>query len=149
MREVALAKDHIAFVDDEDHTRITAYRWIIKVTKLALGNEYVRAFYWCGNRAIYMHHEVLHIIPWELNGMEIDHIDRNPLNNCKANLRIVTHRENSHNSGDAGRGKGVSYNFRAKLYMAYLDRLGQRRSYLGYFKTREAALAAVEKARCL
>ena len=50
-------------------------------------------------------HLQVHRVIWELaygpipDGMEIDHIDRNPSNNRLSNLRLVTHSENNQNKG--------------------------------------------------
>ncbi len=96
---------------------------------------------------IYIHHEVLGIMPWELNGKEIDHIDGNPLNNCRENLRIVTHEENMRNSHRHIERIGYSYNEKARLWMVYLDMPGKKRKHLGYTKTKLEAEQRIAEAR--
>jgi len=95
---------------------------------------------------IYMQHEVLKIMPWELSDKEIDHINRNTLNNCKDNLRIVTHTDNMRNTDRHLKRRGYSYNKRAGLWSVYLDRPGLNRKYLGYAKTEEEASLRAKEA---
>lgn len=48
-------------------------------------------------RMLYLHREVLRMQPGDPR--EVDHIDRNPLNNRRPNLRVVSRAENSRNRG--------------------------------------------------
>ncbi len=82
---------------------------------------------------------------------EVDHIDGDGLNNCKANLRIVTHAQNIQNQRVQRRSKsgyrGVTY-FpdcgewkRNKPWRARIKVNGQDRT-IGYFETPEQAATA-------
>lgn len=93
-----------------------------------------------------------HRVVWALvHGVwpsEIDHIDRNPQNNHIDNLRDVTHRVNNFNRGVARDNKhdvtGVSYSKtrdRANKWRAYFGR-----KFLGWFATKDEAVAARAKA---
>jgi hypothetical protein len=82
-------------VDDED------YEWI-KNYRLALSRSgklmYVRLFFDKSNKYKMLHREIMSKNN-NIDFMEIDHKDRNPLNNQKINLRISTHAENGRNYG--------------------------------------------------
>lgn len=70
------------FIDIEDIEKIEKYKW-------TFNGQYVK------NEAnnIYLHRYILDYYGDE----DIDHINRNKLDNRKANLRIVSHENNSHN----------------------------------------------------
>ncbi|MFG0299016.1 MAG: HNH endonuclease signature motif containing protein [Phycisphaerales bacterium JB047] len=74
-------------------------------------------------------------------GSIVDHIDRDPLNNRRSNLRLATKSENVQNQSlrsDNSTGyRGVGYHAPSGRYRA---RVGQR--HLGLFDTAEAANAA-------
>ncbi len=76
MKKLKLSRGKFALVDDEDFERLSKYKWTFN-----------------GHCAI--HNLLLHrdIINCPL-GMEVDHINHNPLDNRKANLRIVTGQQN-------------------------------------------------------
>lgn len=141
---IPLTRGYFALVDAIDYERIAAFKWHANV-----GVYQVRAARMSLRRMIYMQHQVLDMMPWALNGYEIDHVNRDPLDNTRDNLRILTHAQNMLNSKNAGKGIGVTYNERANLWMVYLDRPGEKRKYLGYTKTREEGLARVEAAKCV
>ena len=89
-----------------------------------------------------------------VKGFEIDHIDRDGLNNTRENLRLASRGENTYNKdkavGTTSKYRGVAckrVNNRKNPWTAYISKAGKRYE-LGYFKTeKEAALAYDEKAR--
>lgn len=80
-----------------------------------------------------------------LDREEVDHVDTNPLNNRRENLRLATPTQNNANQNrrrDNTSGfKGVSYSKNAKKWMATIQIKGQRK-HIGYFATAEQAYEA-------
>lgn len=147
-RQIPLTRGFVATVDLADYDRINAFTWHANVKTMADGTLYARAARMKNRVMIYMHYQVLDLTPADLAGKEIDHNDRDALNNRRANLRICTHAENMANSKFAGQGLGVTYNTRASLWMCYLDKPGQKRLYLGYTRSKAEGITRVEIARC-
>lgn len=81
-------------------------------------------------------------------GMEVDHIDRNVLNNLPSNLRIVSKSTNQRNKRVAGAlaSRGVGFHKRDGKFRARIRLPSKKEKYLGYFATEEAAAAAYRKA---
>lgn len=81
---------------------------------------------------------------------QIDHKDRNPLNNQRSNLRSATGSQNRHNCGLPSTNttgvKGVWFDRKTGKYRAQIRVKGERFS-LGYFDTLEEAAAAVQHKR--
>lgn len=142
MKEITLTRGFIALVDDEDFERINKFNWFSTVN-----GTYVRASRMQMRKMIYMHHQVLGIMPWELDGREIDHDDRNPLNNQRHNLILTDHTGNMRNTLRHMNRKGYCFNYRANLWSVYLDMPGRNRKYLGYTKTEEEAIQRITEAR--
>lgn len=138
--EIKLSNGGTALVDDEDYAGIVVFKW--------RHNKYAQRTTQCNyeRRTIYMQHQVLKIQPKQLGDKEVDHINRNPLDNRKENLRIITHAENMRNCLRSMYKLGVCFEARRNKWRAYLDRKGYARKFIGYFSTMEEALAAVVKA---
>lgn len=81
---------------------------------------------------------------------EIDHLDRNPLNNRIANLRAATPSENQHNKGLYGNNSsgypGVCFDKWANKFMAQIGVNGKNTN-LGRFNTAEEAFLAYQLAK--
>lgn len=141
---IELTKGYVSWVDEEDFERINSFNWYANVN---LELDYIRAARSFNKQIIYMHHQVLEIMPWELRGKVIDHKDRNPLNNWRDNLRITTQTINMRNTNRHLNRKGYCFNKRANLWFVYLDRPDQSRINLGYTKTEEQAIIKIAEAR--
>jgi hypothetical protein len=79
---------------------------------------------------------------------EVDHIDRNPLNNRPCNLREATRSQNQYNSGDragTSRFRGVSWDKARGKWTAGIKENGTRRA-LGRFDNEEDAARAYDAA---
>jgi hypothetical protein len=96
------------------------------------------------NKKMYKSHRLIYMYNnGEIaDGLHIDHIDRNRLNNNIENLRLVTSQENGFNRG----AKGYYFNKLANKFMARIQLNGQQ-IYLGYFDTEKEANCAYLKAK--
>lgn len=133
-----------AFVDDEDFVLVKEFKWRLE----AKGNYAMTGGKGNTKR---MHRFILNPGP----GIEIDHIDRNKLNNCRSNLRLVNRAENCHNSGpykDNRSGyKGVYFlqsTFKKRRIKKWVARIytEKRHFTLGVFETRHLAARAYNAA---
>lgn len=139
---------YTVLVDDEDTDLINAYRWHLsqKKNNLYLTTKvYVEANGKQKRKTAYYARLVLGIVRRE---EWVDHINRNTLDNRKANLRVCTAKENSRNrslpktntTGAKGVRKITDNSYRA------LIKVNQKSIHLGMFKTKEEASEAYDKA---
>lgn len=138
MKEIVLNTGKIAFVDDDDFEILNKYRW--RCNKK--GYAYRRQRYKEKRKDVLMHRFILNF-----PNSDIDHKDRDKLNNQKSNLRLATRAQNSANSSKkkncALMYKGVSKKF--NKFRAEIKCQGKRYK-LGYFLTEEEAAKAYDDA---
>jgi len=80
-------------------------------------------------------------------GMSVDHIDRNPLNNQRANLRIVSLKQNARNTERHENRIGVAYDYTHNTYKAYIDQPDKPRINVGTYCTQDQAELALAQAK--
>ena len=82
-------------------------------------------------------------------GYEVDHIDRNTLNNRRENLRICTRQENSRNKtkqrNNTSGYKGVSWDKAKKKWRAFIS-VDKKQIFLGRYDNIEEAIKARQQA---
>ena len=133
-------------IDDEDHQKIASLTWRIdKGIYRRCGKLYaIRNMYIDGKqRTIGMHRFVIGCT--YKDGMVVDHINGDTLDNRKCNLRICSSAENGQNckvyTSNTSGYKGVSYHTRDNKYQASIQ-INKVQKFLGYFTTPEDAYAA-------
>lgn len=140
MKELTLPSGHIVAIDDEDFDRVSRFRWYI--TKFGYVIARPR-----NERSIQLHRFILGLSP---SDPHVDHVDGNPLNNQKSNLRLATPRENCHNRAmrnDNSSGfKGVYWYSAKGKWRAQIKTPNGIRKSLGYYRTAEEAARAYDKA---
>ena len=149
-REIPLHGRHgdgrVALVDDADYERLSAFRWSVEA------NGY--AAYSHGTDFVKMHRLILGLVKGD--GLKVDHVNRDPLDNRKANLRIATKSQNAANMQrsryrgrpKSGKYKGVEVDRRTGLRISARIMVRGERRYLGAFQSeRDAALAYDAAAR--
>jgi len=116
-RKIPLTQGQYAKVDQIDYARIHKYKWRAQKTVRSYNAVRVRTI----NKkiiAIYMHREILP----PRDGLVVDHINNDGLDNRRANLRLATIAENNQNRrgpiGKNSRYKGVFRNNRGKTWRA-------------------------------
>jgi hypothetical protein len=139
---IPLPDGHVAWVDGPLPPDWEAYHWFCH--RIA-GVHYVRGYRrGQSTHPMYLHRWLVDAPP----GLQVDHINGNPLDNRRANLRVVTVRENQWNQRRR-RGqvpyKGVSYSPPYRCYVAQI-REGDHYRFLGHFRTAEDAAHAYDTA---
>jgi hypothetical protein len=91
-----------------------------------------------------------HVIAgYPLNGLMVDHIDGNGLNNLRSNLRIVTRSQNGMNrkarKNTSSGFKGVQWREDSQVFRAYI-RINGKRINLGNYQTAEEAFECYQAA---
>lgn len=135
-------------IDLEDRVRIDMRKW-----RQHKGYWITSHYQDFQNRPIFLHHYLLGM-PID-RSLEVDHINRNPEDNRKSNLRFVTHKANMNNLsidkrnkvGITGIGPVTARTVkRGKEYVYKYWRVQYRKNEklctLGYFKTKEQAIVA-------
>lgn len=145
MRAIPLTRGLRAIVDDEDFEFLSQFKWSASKSDVrfyAMRAEGPRR----SQRFFYMHR----VVAGAARGQIVDHIDGDPLNNTRANLRFVTTRQNAMNARrhcDAtSQFKGVTPNLKlGKPWSAGISIAGKR-THLGVFPTEIEAAQAYDAA---
>ena len=140
MKEILLSSGDVCFVDDVDYDFVNQWKWKPIKSKVNIyAGRNVRGKN--GKRwACVLMHRLLTDAP---DGKQVDHIDRDTLNNTRKNLRVCTQSENNANSvgwvHGASRYKGVSKN--GTGWIARTKKNGKTHRFGTYRTQEEAALA--------
>ena len=146
MKTLPLTRGLITQVDDEDFEQLSRFKWSALLGKTS-GPYAVRGVLTSGkSRLIMMHRELLAAPP----GMQVDHINRDPLDNRRANLRLATAGQNYANGTRAlptSGFRGVEYQPRGtnKFYVRTV--IDGKRVHLGSFATAEEAARVASEHR--
>lgn len=134
---ISLSRSKNTIVDDEDYDSLMQKKWYCS----SIG--YASRTSSNPRKEMPMHRAIMNCP----EGMVVDHINGNKLDNRKINLRICTHKENIRN------GKGMSHKKykgayfskeRSKFYSKI--KVNYKSIHLGYFSTEEAAASAYNQA---
>lgn len=90
MREIQISRGMTAFVDDEDYDKLSRWKWCASVRK-----DRKAVYAYNGTLKKLMHRAIMEVP----EGMQIDHINHNGLDNRKENLRLCTQVGNMANRG--------------------------------------------------
>lgn len=145
-RRIKLTRGYYALVDECDFERLNRHKWQVNVRNgrpRQAGRTERRNQ---KSRYLTMHRVIMNPPEHRI----VDHINRNPLDNRRANLRLSTPQQNSWNRSCPRNSKGSKYTG------VSLDRDGQKwrvrividgeSRFLGYYDDEKAAAMAFDKA---
>ncbi|WP_148316784.1 HNH endonuclease [Achromobacter xylosoxidans] len=143
MKQIPIAGGAVAVVDDQDFEMLSAFRWHLHNSgypRCVLPVEQ-------GLKKAYMHRMVM---GGEVgDGRRVDHINGNPLDNRRANLRWCSMTENMRNRGatraNTSGFKGVTWDKQKRRWMAQI-KVDKRQCFLGYFDDPAVAHQAYREA---
>ena len=143
MKMIQLTQDKVTIVDDEDYAKFGHLKWHYSHGRAMRRDGYKKKTnYW-------LHREIM----GNPDGLVVDHINGNPLDNRKSNLRICTQAMNCKNVSKTKKKtssvyKGVYYAPRNKnKWQAYIGSSSTgKRINLGSYATEEQAAKAYNDA---
>jgi hypothetical protein len=131
-----------ALIDNEDFDLLSKYCWWVTRNNYIQGCKRPSTI---KGKMIYLHRLIMNIP----KGKYIDHINHNPLDNRKSNLRICNITQNKMNSKKYKNGcskyKGVCWHIRIKKWQASISK-NNKRYHIGYFDSEIEAARAYNKA---
>ena len=137
MKKIKLTQGKVSLVDNSDYEYVNQFKWHYHHAGYANRNYLVN-----GKTKHDSIHRMLMNPP---RGMHTDHINRNPLDNRRNNLRIVTNSINQYNRKSTNKGYSYDGRIKNKPWRARIRRNGKD-YHIGYFKTaKQARLAYLEE----
>lgn len=133
-KTIKLTKGKTSLIDSEDFERVSQHKWFARKYQ---HSDKFGVLGKVNGKMIYLHRFIINPPDKSL----IDHINGNPLDNRKSNLRLATHAQNLYNRKTKNKTgyKGVQpCNSKKNPFMAYIKIQGKR-VHLGQFKTAEEA----------
>ena len=139
MKRIPLTQNKYAIVDDADHAALAAHKWYARRSLAGV---------WYAVRKVNRRPVLMHrVIAQPTDGLCVDHINRDGLDNRRSNLRICTHAENMRNRkaqrNAASPYKGVFEE--RNRWRARIEANGRQHN-LGLHDTQEAAALAYDEA---
>ncbi len=140
--EIPLTQGKFAIVDDDDEW-IGKWKWYYSTHR---GGRAERCFRTAGKRNTLFMHRVILDAP---DGLQVDHINHDGLDNRRSNLRLCTNAQNNMNrtklEGCSSKYKGVSWHRQKMKWQARIT-LNGKLKHLGWFSSEEEAARAYDKA---
>ena len=104
LKEISLSQGKVAIVDESDFEWLSQFKWSLTVNpdgkRKKAHKEYAMRYEKIGKgarqvkrRKLYMHREIMR--PGQ--GLVVDHLDGNGVNNSRSNLAVKTQRQNLQN----------------------------------------------------
>lgn len=140
MKEIPLTQGKVAIIDDADYEAVSKYIWYADIrTKKRAENCYARTGR--NSHTIMMHR----LITGAPKGMDVDHINRNGLDNRRSNLRVCSRSNNNANTGPQRNNKfGYKGVWAKKNKYRSCIHANNKTIHLGYFDTPEEAARAYD-----
>ena len=120
-------------ISDEDFDFVRRYRWFMTRLGYVLRSEH--------EKSLSLHRELLKAQP----GIEVDHINGDPTDNRRENLRLATRQENARNHRKQPKRKYIGVYKHGDKWQAGVI-VSRRFIYLGTFSTPEEAAKARDEA---
>ena len=115
MKVIKLTQGYSTIVDDKDFYIVKKYKWHAENHL-----ESIRVYGWVDGKSVTLSNLLLN----PQKGMEVDHINGNPLDNRRENLRVCTHAENMFNKkiykNNSSGIKGIYFDNRKNRWCAQL-----------------------------
>lgn len=143
---IKLTRGRFTKVDPWNFHRLNQYKWYCENSRNVLyATRKTKKKEGGKRRDIRMHNQIKTAPP----GFELDHINRNSLDNREANIRIVTHQQNLMNckvkKQKSSRYKGVIFHKHNKKWCASITK-NYKKIHIGYFQSEEEAATAYDDA---
>ena len=145
MKTVPLSKGMVAIVDDADHDRVSQHKWFYSVRGYAVRNvpnpKGIKRKW-----TMQTMHRFIAGIP---DGVTVDHISGDKLDNRRENLRAATLQQNACNRGLTKRNtsgsKGVSWYSPSQKWRAVIA-VNKKYVHIGHFTDKQEAIDAYAEA---
>ncbi len=142
MKKIPLTKGLVAIVDEDDYEILSHFKWY----SVGHPGKYYAAYYGGKNNGYPQHIRMHRVILNAPNGIEVDHINGDRLDNRRINLRLGSRAENACNRGKFNvithsRYKGVTFHKRDRIWQGTICTNGNH-VHLGYFKSEQEAATA-------
>jgi hypothetical protein len=125
---IELTRGQYTILDIDDYNRLSGYKWCAVAT---LNGRYYakRNIRIDGKQKAALLHRTIMGLTWG-DGKEVDHINRNPLDNRKINLRLCTRTQNQENKdlskNNTSGYRGVHWNKSARCWIGQIRYKGKR-----------------------